>query len=68
MTVDPQHDIRGRLTNVLLALQLIAHRPRPWDQQQRLARIGIAEARRLAGMVLNGDDDARPSQTRQGAT
>jgi hypothetical protein len=68
MAVDPQDRIRERLANVLLALQLLARRPRPWDQQQRLARIGIAEARRLASMVLGGEGSRGPRQTREDAT
>jgi len=54
MASDPQHQVRERLNLVLLALQILARQSRPQAQQQRIAQIGLASARRLTALVLNG--------------
>ena len=67
MATEPQHHVREQLNHVLLALQILARRQRPWQQQQRIAQIGLASARRLAASILNpsgsSESDARGGPT-----
>jgi hypothetical protein len=68
MTGDADYQLRNRLTQVLLALQMLARRPRPWSRQQRIAAIGLRSARDLVDIVLNGNGATGSSSTQKGAT
>jgi hypothetical protein len=67
MASEPRHEVRERLHHLLMALQLLGRRDRAWPQQQRIAQIGQAAARRLAVLVLNGNEPSSPG-TKEGAT
>jgi hypothetical protein len=54
MEVDRRTQIRGQLAAIQLALQLLVRRRRPWGQQRRIARIGLASARKLAVLMVGG--------------
>jgi hypothetical protein len=54
MASDRQYHMRSQLTNVLLAFQALSRRNRPWEQQRRIAVIGLAAARKLAGVLVTG--------------
>jgi hypothetical protein len=54
MEVDRTTQIQGQLAAVHLALQLLGRRRRPWGQQRRIARIGLASARKLAVLMVCG--------------
>jgi hypothetical protein len=54
MASDRQYHMRTQMANVLLAFQALSRRNRPWEQQRRIATIGLASARKLAGVLLTG--------------
>jgi hypothetical protein len=67
MAIDRREQIREQLTHVYLAFQMLARRGRPWDQQQRIANIGLAATRKLAAMLMQGREPPSP-RTRESAT
>ena len=67
MAIERREKVREQLTHVYLAFQLLARRSRPWDQQRRIANIGIASARRLTAMLVPGGESS-PPRTRESAT
>ena len=67
MSIDRRAQIREHLTPVYLAFQMLASRSRPWEQQRRIATIGLASARRLAALVMQGREPPSP-RTRESAT
>jgi type VI protein secretion system component VasK len=67
MVSDRQYHMRSQFTSVLLALQALSRRKRPWEQQRRIATIGLASARKLAGVLLIGRPPFSP-RTREGTT
>ena len=67
MAIDRREQFREQLTHVYLAFQMLARRSRPWDQQRRIANIGLASARKLASMLIP-DGDSSPPRTRESAT
>jgi hypothetical protein len=52
MWSDTEAEARTHVTAVRLALELLYRRRRPWDQQRRIAQLGIMSARRLADVLL----------------
>jgi hypothetical protein len=67
MAIDRREKIREQLTHVYLAFQMLSRRSRPWDQQRRIASIGLVSARRLAAMLIQGGESS-PPKTRESAT
>ena len=67
MSIDRREQIREQLTHVYLAFQMLARRSRPWDQQRRIANIGLESARKLATMLTQGREPPLP-RTRESAT
>jgi hypothetical protein len=67
MSIDRRELIREQLTHVYLAFQMLARRSRPWDQQRRIANIGLASARKLTSMLIQNGEPP-PPRTRESAT
>jgi hypothetical protein len=67
MAIDRQYHMRTQMANVLLAFQALSRKKRPWEQQRRIATIGLASARKLAGVLLIGRPPFSP-RTREGTT
>jgi len=67
MSIDRREQIREQLTHVYLALQMLTRRRRPWEQQRRIASIGLASARRLTALLTQGREPPFP-RTRESAT
>jgi hypothetical protein len=67
MAIDRREQIREQLTNVYLAFQMLARTSRPWEQQRRIANIGLASARRLGALLIQGREPPS-SRTRESAT
>ena len=67
MASDRRYHMRSQMTNVLLAFQALSRKKRPWEQQRRIATIGLASARKLAGVLLIGRPSFSP-RTREGTT
>jgi len=67
MSIDRREQIREQLTHVYLALQMLARRSRSWDQQRRIASIGLVSARKLTSMLIQNGESS-PPKTRESAT
>lgn len=67
MRSDPEVEARTHLTAVRLALELLYRRRRPWEQQRRIAQLGLMSARRLAEVLLRRRQRRSPG-TSEGAT
>jgi len=67
MGMDRQYHMRQHMANVLLAFQALSRRQLPWQQQRRIAMIGLSSARKLAGVLLIGRPPSSPSM-REGTT
>ena len=63
MASDAPQEVRDRFEHVLLALEMLTRRPRRWEQQRRIAEIGLASARWLAGALLPSGGTREPSQS-----
>jgi hypothetical protein len=60
---DAPREVRERFEHVLLALEMLTQRARPWEQQRRIAEIGLASARWLAEALLPSAETREPSQS-----
>lgn len=58
----PSEQIRSKLASVLLALEIMGRRNRPWEQQRRIAALGFTSARTLADMLLETDPGPGPEE------
>ena len=65
MTIDRREQVREHLTHVYLAFQILARRSRPWNQQRRIASIGLVSARMLAAMLIQGREADIPENARE---
>jgi hypothetical protein len=56
MAVERERHMREQLAIACLALQALARRSRPWEQQRRIASLGMGSLRRLTALLLVGGE------------